>query len=99
MLKISKNTNKIVSIRIGSNTEEPENHKLPEIDSFIIIPGVTIYNHIYSKVNWLIFHGRDSYIYVEFLSETDLERFFNQLMRDIKLNQIINVSVEKKETK
>ena len=99
MLRISKNTNKIVSIHISSKEDVPENYTPPEIDSFVIIPGVTSYNHIYSRKNILIFDGGDTYIYVIFSSEGDLERFFTQLMRDIKLNQITNVSVETKETK
>ena len=99
MLRISKNTNKIVSIHISSKEDVPENYTPPEIDSFVIIPGVTSYNHIYSRKNILIFDGSDTYIYVIFSSEGDLERFFTQSMRDIKLNQITNVSVETKETK
>jgi hypothetical protein len=99
MLRISKNTNKIVSIHISTKEEVPENYTPTEIDSFVIIPGVTNYNHIYSKENWLVFDGNGSYIYVNFLSEGDLERFFIQLMRDIKLNQITNVSVEAKDSK
>ena len=99
MLRVSKNTNKIVSIHISSKEDVPENYTPPEIDSFVIIPGVTSYNHIYSRKNILIFDGGDTYIYVIFSSEGDLERFFTKLMRDIKLNQITNVSVETKETK
>lgn len=99
MLRISKNTNKIVSIHISSKEDVPENYTPPEIDSFVIIPGVTKYNHIYSKENFIIFDSNDSYIYVKFSSEGDLERFFIQLMREIKLNQITNVSIETKETK
>ena len=96
MLRISKNTNKIVSIHISTKEQVPDNYNPPEIDSFIIIPGVTSYNHIYSREKYLIFDGSDTYIYVKFSSEGDLERFFIQLMRDIKLNQITNVSVETK---
>lgn len=100
MLRVSKNTNKIVSIHISTKEQVPENYiASTEIDSFVIIPGVTSYNHIYSRKNILIFDGGDTYIYVIFSSEGDLERFFTQLMRDIKLNQITNVSVETKETK
>lgn len=99
MLRITKNTNRIVSIHISTKEQVPENYTPPEIDSFVIIPGVTNYNHIYSKGNWIIFDGSDSYIYVNFSSEGDLERFFIQLMRDIKLNQITNVSIETKDSK
>jgi hypothetical protein len=96
MLRISKNTNKIVSIQLCTKEVVDPSYKNPEIDSFIIIPGVTQYNHIYSTNNWICFDNKDSYIAVEFSSESDLERFFIQLMRDIKLNQITNVSVDTK---
>ncbi len=99
MLRISKNTNKIASINISTKQEVPAGYKPPEIDSFVIIPGVTSYNHIYQKDNWLIFDADDSYISIQFNSVSDLERFFIQLMRDIKLNQITSVSIETKETK
>jgi len=99
MLRITKNTSKVVSIIVSTKEEVPDNYQPPQIDSFIIIPGVTQYNHIYSKGNWIIFDSHDTYIGVEFSSEADLERFFIQLMRDIKLNQITNVSIETKDTK
>ena len=94
MLRISKNTHNIVSINISTKEQVPDNYTPPEIDSFIIIPGVTSYNHIYQKDNWLIFDASDSYISVHFLSDSDLERFFIQLLRDIKLNQITNLNID-----
>lgn len=99
MLRITKNTNKVVSIIASTKESVPEGYKPADVDSFIIIPGVTQYNHIYSKGNWIIFDSHDTYIGVEFSSEADLERFFIQLMRDIKLNQITNVSIETKDSK
>lgn len=99
MLRISKNTNKIVSIQMSTKQEVPEGYQPPEIDSFVIIPGVTTYNNIYTKDKWLVFDSNDSYIGVQFSNESDLERFFIQLMRDIKLNQITNVSIETKEAR
>jgi hypothetical protein len=96
MLRISKNTNKIVSIQFSTKQEVPDGYKPPEIDSFVIIPGVTTYNNIYTKDNWIVFDSHDSYIGVQFSNEGDLERFFIQLMRDIKLNQITNVSIDTK---
>lgn len=99
MIRISKNTNNVKSLIFGSKENIPDNYTPPEIDSFVIIPGVTKYNHIYSSGSWLIFDSQDSYIGVNFSSEQDLERFFIQLMRDIKLNQITNVSVETKDIK
>ena len=63
-----------------------------DIDSFLIIPGVTNYSSIYSVGNSLRFiEGSGNSITVDFNSEGDLERFFTQLMREIKLNQITNV--------
>jgi spermidine/putrescine-binding protein len=90
MLRISKNTPGIVSIKyIIKGQMEPA-----DLDSFVIIPGVTNYDHIYSFRNYLCFDTNQSTISVEFRSEVDLEKYFIQLMREIKLNQITNVSVE-----
>jgi hypothetical protein len=94
MLRISKNTNKIVNIKWFTKEEVEGGYNGSEIDSFVIIPGVTQYQHVYSTKNWLCFDSRSSYIGVEFSSESDLERFFLQLMREIKLNQITNVNVD-----
>ena len=88
MLRVTKNTVKITSIKRGD---------FP-IDSFVIIPGVTEYKNIYSQINQLIFDQGDykQSIYVEFVSEGELDRFFTMLMREIKINQITNVSVDTK---
>ena len=91
MLRITKNTNKIVSIQLCTKEAVDPSYKNPELDSFVIIPGVTQYNHIYSTGNWLVFDSHDSYIVVQFSNESDLDRFFTMLMREIKLNQLINV--------
>ena len=91
MLRITKNTNKIVSIQLCTKEAVDPSYKNPELDSFVIIPGVTQYNHIYSTGNWLVFDSHDSYIVVQFSNESDLDRFFTILMREIKLNQLINV--------
>ena len=96
MLRISKDTNRIVSIKWFTKEEVETGYNGNEIDSIAIIPGVTQYQHIYTKGNWIVFDSRTSYVGVEFNSESDLERFFVQLMRDIKLNQITNVSVDTK---
>jgi hypothetical protein len=66
-----------------------------DIDSFLIIPGVTHYKHIYSSNEYLIFDSSDNYIYVKFSSIGDLERYFSQLMREIKLNQILDINIDK----
>ena len=89
MLRITKNMGKISSMKRGD---------FP-IDSFVIIPGVTQYKNIYTTENWLFF-SQDDYkqsIVIEFVNEGELDRFFTMLMREIKLNQLINV--ETKNTK
>jgi hypothetical protein len=89
MLRITKNMGKISSMKLGDF----------EIDSFVIIPGVTQYKNIYTNANWLFFSQEDygQSIVIEFTTEGELDRFFTMLMRDIKLNQLINV--ETKNTK
>lgn len=87
MIRISSNTNNIVSIK--RFFRELDNSC--DIDSFVIIPGITTYNSIYQAKRTIIFsENSGSDIEVEFNSEVDVERFFIHLMRDIKLNQIIN---------
>jgi hypothetical protein len=81
---------------MSTKQEVPEGYTPPEIDSFVIIHGVTTYNNIYTKENWIVFDSHDSYIGVQFSNVADLERFFIQLMRDIKINQITNISVDTK---
>ena len=93
MLRISKNTPKVISLKWFTKQEMDQ---CLDIDSFVLIPGVTSYKHIYSSGRWIFFDTDNSYIKVEFTSEGDLERFFIQLMRDIKLNQITNVNVDTK---
>lgn len=94
MLRITKTTPKVVSIKWYTKEEVESNYDGNVIDSFVIIPGVTNYQHIYSSKNYLCFDSKTSYIAVEFLSEADLERYFLQMMREIKLNQITNVNVD-----
>jgi hypothetical protein len=94
MLRITKTTPKVVSIKWHTKEEVDPGYVGNEIDSFVIIPGVTNYQHIYSSNKYLCFDSRNSYITIEFSSEADLERFFVQMMREIKLNQITNVSVD-----
>lgn len=81
MWRISKETNKIKSIKRGDY----------DIDSVIVIPGVCSYENIYTKQNFLYFSNSDwtKSIVVEFISEGDLDRFFTQLSRENKLNQIL----------
>ena len=61
------------------------------IDSIIIIPGVSTYENIYTKQNLLYFSNNDynKSIAIEFISEGDLDRFFAQMMRENKINQIL----------
>jgi hypothetical protein len=86
MLRITKNMGKISYMKKGDF----------DIDGFIIIPGVTHYKNIYTKSNTLVF-GQEDYkqsISIEFVNEGELDRFFTMLMREIKLNQLINVETK-----
>jgi hypothetical protein len=105
MIRITKNSGKINCIKILTK-QEMEVHVFiltlndpgyngVDIDSFLIVPGVTQYKHIYSSNEYLIFDSNDNYIYVEFASVADLERYFSQLMREIKLNQILDINIDK----
>lgn len=87
MIRISNNISKILSIKRYFS----ENDAIIDIDSFIIIPGVTIYNSIYQQSNSLVFaEQKGNTIVVEFSTPDDVERFFAQLVRDTKLNQLID---------
>lgn len=94
MLRITKNTNNITSIKWYAKEEVDSNYNGTDLDSFVVISGITQYQHIYTKDNWIVFDGFNSYIGVEFSSVSDLERFFVQLIRDIKINQITNINVD-----
>lgn len=94
MLRISTTTKGIISIKWFTKDEVDAGYNGSDIDSFAIIPGVTQYHHIYTSNKYLVFDSRTSYIRVEFNSGVDLERYFIQLMREIKLNQITNVNLD-----
>lgn len=94
MLRITKETSKVVSIKWYTKEEVDPGYQGNDIDSVIIIPGVTQYQHIYTSGKFLCFDSKNSYIGVEFNSETDLERYFIQFMREIKLNQITNINFD-----
>lgn len=83
MFKISKNYHNIVSITIEFE------YSSREIDNLFIIPGVTYYKYIYSVDNFLFLENENK-IEVKFNTAADLEKFFLQLMRDIKIDKIIN---------
>jgi len=88
MWRISKETNRIKSIKRGDY----------DIDSVIVIPGVCSYENIYTKQNFIYFSNSDwaKSIVVEFVSEGDLDRFFTQLSRENKLNQILGDTKDKR---
>ena len=88
MLRITKNMGKMSSMKKGEFI----------IDSFLIIPGITQYKNIYTSGNYLFFDQGDykQSIVVEFVNEGELDRFFTVLMREIKLNQLINVETKGK---
>ena len=92
MLRITKNMGGITNII----RTKPDAMLSNEIDSFIIIPGVTNYTGIYSIGNRLSFiELTGGVIEMEFSTEGDLERFFSQLMREVKLNQILDINIDK----
>ncbi len=91
MIRISKSsTILLISLYHRINGEYSDGG---EIDSIIIIPGVTNYKTVYTSNKYLIFDSGDTYISVEFDSEISLERFFTQLLRDIKLNNILDIKL------
>lgn len=84
MLRVTRNAD-IVTIKWFTKEKSADiNYEGSEIDSFLIIPGVTNYNHIYSKDNWIVFDGKESYLGIEFKSITLLEKYFNQILREMK---------------
>lgn len=94
MIRISKNTPKVLSIKYLTDEVVDSSYEDPQLDSFLIIPGVTQFEIIYSKGRFIFFKLIKGTIGVEFQSEADLERYFLQLMREIKINQITNLSVD-----
>jgi len=88
MWRISKESYRIKSLKRGDY----------DIDSIIIIPGVSSYENIYTKQNFLYFSNNDytKSIVIEFISEGDLDRFFAQIMRENKINQILGDTKDKK---
>lgn len=88
MWRISKESYRIKSLKRGDY----------DIDSIIIIPGVSSYENIYTKQNFLYFSNNDynKSIAIEFISEGDLDRFFAQIMRENKINQILGDTKDKK---
>ena len=93
MIRVKSDTKGITSIKryytVGDSQMECE------VDSFIIIPGVTLYNGIFStNGNCLNFVERGQMgntLLVEFINDGELERFFTQIFRDIKLNQLVDI--------
>lgn len=92
MLRITKNMGRINNIIRTKSDGMLSN----EIDSFIIIPGVTTYTSIYSVGNRLNFvELTGGVIEMEFTTDGDLERFFSKLMREVKLNQLLYINIDK----
>lgn len=94
MIRITKYTPSVNTIKWYTKEEVGPDYMGNDLDSFVIIPGVTQYQHIYSNKNYLCFDSTNSYIAVEFMTEADLERYFIQLLREIKINQVTNVNVD-----
>lgn len=92
MLRITKNMGRITSM---SRTPLDSMMSL-DIDSLLIIPGVTNYSGIYAREKKLMFvELSGSVVEIEFVTEGDLERFFSQLMREVKLSQILDINIDK----
>lgn len=87
LLRISSSQPGIKKITVGIN----------QVDDFIIIPGVTMYEHIYVTGNTMVFindKNRNN-AFVEFNNRTEIDKFFIQFSRDLKLISLLN-SGEKK---
>lgn len=94
MLRVKKDSNGIKSINRYFHDSPPSMNT--ELDSFILIPGITLYTGIYTRGANLVFvEQTGNTIVAEFNSEGELERFFTQLSRDIKLSQLLNINIEK----
>ena len=88
MIRISKG-NKVQKIMIGNS----------EVSSVFIIPGVTNYTNVftYGNIFCLSNDKQEESANIFFESESDLERFVMQFMKDMKgVNAPINVNVEQK---
>jgi hypothetical protein len=88
MIRISKG-NKVQKIMIGNS----------EVSSVFIIPGVTNYTNVftYGNIFCLSNDKQEESANIFFESESDLERFVMQLMKDMKgVSAPINVNVEQK---
>lgn len=95
MLRVTKNAD-IVTIKWFTKEKSADiNYEGSEIDSFLIIPGVTNYNHIYSKDNWIVFDGNESYLGIEFKSIILLEKYFVQILREMKSATTIHLTEAK----
>ena len=93
MLRITKNMGRITSM---SRTPLDYSKMASNIDSLLIIPNVTNYSSIYSIDRRLVFvELSGSVVEIEFVTEGDLERFFSQLMREVKLSQILDINIDK----
>lgn len=85
LLRISSSQPGIKRISVGIN----------QVDDFIIIPGVTEYEHIYVTGNTMVFINDRNNAVVEFNNRTEIDKFFIQFSRDLKLINLLN-SGEKK---
>ena len=82
MWRISKLPGKITQIEKGNRQD---------IDSLIIIPGVTQFNSITTKDNVLSFNNSEwqENIQVYFANVGELERFLTQIFRDNKIDNVL----------
>lgn len=80
LLRISSSQPGIKRISVGIN----------QVDDFIIIPGVTEYEHIYVTGNTMVFINDRNNAVVEFHNRTEIDKFFIQFSRDLKLISLLN---------
>lgn len=80
LLRISSSQPGIKRISVGIN----------QVDDFIIIPGVTEYEHIYVTGNTMVFINDRNNAVVEFNNRTEIDKFFIQFSRDLKLINLLN---------
>ena len=89
MIRICKDTHKILKIAIGNS----------DVSSIFVIPGVTNYTNVFTYGNALCLSNEkvEESAHIIFASESDLERFAVIFAKDMKnISSPINVSVEQK---
>lgn len=92
MIVIDKKRFNVSDITINYNSVDKNNIEPCKInvDSFLLIPGVTMYKNIYSVKNNLFLENGDSFIQILFESDSDVYKFYNTITREIKIEHILS---------